>query len=133
MLRNAKMLVVITFIACLGLVLSAPSLQAEDHVVSTANLHQAVMSSAAVRQNSVRKVEGFLSSPVVQDVARKSGYNLKEVQQAIPSLSDQELARLVKTTNQVQSGFAAGALTHTQLTLIIAAAIVVVIILALKA
>jgi hypothetical protein len=132
MLRSVKRFMPFVFICSLALVASQ-SLPAQEHVVSTAGLHQAVMSAAAVRKNNIHEVETFLASKPVQKVVKKSGFDLKEVRQAVPSLTDQELAQLAKTTKKAQSGFAAGALTHEQLTLIIVAGIVVIIILALKA
>jgi hypothetical protein len=133
MLRNAKFLAAVIFCCFLSFSASARGLMAQDHVVPTANLHQVMMSSSAARQNNLRKVERFLSSQQVRSAVKKSGFNLKEVRQAVPSLNDQELARLARTTDKIQSNFAAGALTRKQLTLIIVAGIIVVVILALKA
>ncbi len=59
---------------------------------------------------------------------------MKQVQQAIPTLSDQELAQLARQTDRIQNDFAAGALSNEQLTyIIIALATAVVVILILKA
>ena len=128
-----KFLTVIFCSCLLTLVTLSSSLIAQDHVISTGHLHQVMMSEPAARQNNIRKVETFLSYPPIRDAVKKSGFNLKEVQQGVPSLDNQELARLEKTTDRIQNNFAAGGLTHKQLTLIVVAAVVVVIILALKA
>ncbi|MGH9327036.1 MAG: PA2779 family protein [Terriglobia bacterium] len=133
MLSHTKRLLVLIFTCSFALLLVTQSLHAQEYVVPASTLHQALMSSAAVRKNNIRKVETFLSSKRVQNVARKSGYDLKEVKQAVPSLSDQELARLAKTTQATQSDFAAGALSHEEVAGIIVVAAIVVIILAIKA
>ncbi|HEX5482555.1 MAG TPA: PA2779 family protein [Terriglobia bacterium] len=133
MLRNLRSLTAVVFICFLVLVFSSLALPAQDHVVPTPNLHQAIVNSASRRQTNINKVENFLSSKPVQKVAEKSGLNLKQVEQAVPTLNDQDLAQLAQRTDHIQNNFAAGALTTEQLTIIIAAAIVVIVILAIKA
>lgn len=133
MLRNPRSLTAVIFICFLILVFSSLALPAQDHVVSTPNLHQAIVNSASKRQTNINKVENFLSSTPVQKVAKNSGFNLKQVEQAVPTLNDQELAQLATKTDHIQNNFAAGALTREQLTIIIVAAIVIVVILAIKA
>lgn len=133
MLPKLKIFAAVIFCCVLTVCISSVGVLAQDHVVPTANLNRTMMSSAAARQKNISSVEKFLSSGPVSSAVKKSGYNLKEVQQAVPSLNDQELARLARTTANIQNRFAAGALTHKQLTLIIVAAVVVIIILALKA
>lgn len=133
MSRSVKVVAAVVIGAFLTLCLSSQSLRAQDHVVPMTDLNQAAAAAASARQRNINTVENFLHSEPVQNAVKKSGYNLKEVQQAVPALSNQELAQLAKTTGKIHNDFAAGALTHEQLTIIIVAAIVIVVILALKA
>lgn len=133
MSRSVKVLAAIAIGAFVAMCLSSQSLRASDHVVPTASLNQAAAAAAGVRQQNINKIEKFFHSQPVQEAVTKSGHNLKEVQNAVPALSDQELAQLAKTTDKINNDFAAGALTHKQLTIIIVVAAIIVVILALKA
>lgn len=132
-MRAAKQLMVTVFAVCLVCLLASPALHAQEHVVSPAQLQQATRSSAAARTREIHQVESFFASKPVQKAVRDTGFNLKQVQQAIPTLSNQELAQLSRKTHNLQNNFAAGALTHTEVAWIIGVAAVVVIILAIKA
>ena len=57
----------------------------------------------------------------------------KKVDQAIATLSPEELARLATRTNQIQKDFAAGALTNQELTYIVIALATAVLILVIVA
>lgn len=108
-----------------------PAFSAQDHVVSRKDLHHAIVESASSRANNLAQVEGFFRSAPVEKGLKGSGINLQQVRQAIPSLSDQEVAHLARRTRKLQNDFAAGALTNQQLTYIviaIATALVVILI-----
>lgn len=134
MLRSYKTFVVI-FTACLFALISSPrQLPAEDHVIPQAALHQAMVNAAAARQRNIAQVKDFFASKPVAGALKKGGINLRQVQQAVPNLSDQELAELATRTQKIQNDFAAGALTNEHLTyIVIALATAVVVILILKA
>lgn len=122
-------------LAFLFVVLTIPSqLSAADHVVSANDLRQALINSAATRQNNILKVEKFFSSPPAQQALKKGGLDLKQVQKAIPSLSNKEVAQLAKSTDKIQNDFAAGSLSNEHLTyIVIALATAIIVILILKA
>src|SRR5579875_21623 len=103
---SLKLRNVIVYLFTLLFVLSVPCqmLSAQDHVVSTRGLHQALVKSSATRQTDISKIERFFSS------------------------------QLARQTDRIQNDFAAGALSNEQLTyIIIALATAVVVILILKA
>ncbi len=130
-LRNV---IVCAFTLLFVLSLPCQMLSAQDHVVSTRGLHQALVKSSATRQTDISKIERFFSSQPAQAALKKARLNMKQVQQAIPTFSDQELAQLARQTDRIQNDFAAGALSNEQLTyIIIALATAVVVILILKA
>jgi hypothetical protein len=105
-----------------------------DHVVSPAEIQQSVSAAAKVRQQNVEIVENFLESPEAQKALKKSKINVAQVEKAIPTLSNQELAQLARRASTAQNDFAAGALNNEQLTyIVIAIATAVVVILIVKA
>src|SRR5579875_2770288 len=93
---SLKLRNVIVYLFTLLFVLSVPCqmLSAQDHVVSTRGLHQALVKSSATRQTDISKIERFFSSQPAQAALKKARLNMKQVQQAIPTLSDQELLSL---------------------------------------
>ncbi|MGH7866329.1 MAG: hypothetical protein ACREP9_01565 [Candidatus Dormibacteraceae bacterium] len=106
----------------------------EDHVVSTSQIQQKVVQAAHARQKNLETVRGFFASPQAQKALKKAKVNYSEVQKAIPTLSDPELAQLAARATQAQQNFAAGALNNEQITyIIIALATAVVVILIVKA
>lgn len=131
MLRSYKTLAIV-FAACLMAFPIAPrQLSAQDHVVPPAELHQAMVNAAAARQQNIARVKSFFSSKPVAKALKKSGINLHQVQQAVPNLSNQELAELATRTQKIQNDFAAGSLSNERLTYIVialATAVIVVLI-----
>jgi hypothetical protein len=104
-------------------------LAAQQHVVSSADLQKDVANAAQVRQENIGKIEKFLSTDQAQRALKAGNVNYDVVKSGIPSLSDDELARLSARADQSQKDFAAGALTNQQLTYIIIALATAVIIL----
>lgn len=120
-------LILIAFVAPL-------EVNAQDHVVPGATIHQALVNSAAARRKNVAQIEEFFSSAPVRNALNKSPLNLRQVENAIPSLSNQELAQLATRTEKVQNEFAAGSLSNEDLTyIVIALATAVIVILIVKA
>ena len=111
-----------------------PANRSGQHVVSTADLQKDVASAAKARKADEAKVEAFLATPSARQALKKTGMNYREVQDAVPQLSPEELASLAARADKAQRQFDAGALTNQQLTyIIIALATAVVVIVLLKA
>lgn len=112
----------------------APQRRAPQHVVSAADLQNAIAVSVAARQADQAKLESFLSTPRARQALQRAGMNYEVVRQAIPLLSAKELADLSARASKAQGQFQAGALTNTQITyIIIALATALIVILILKA
>ena len=126
-----RRMIVFALLVALGtLNFRAESLLAEDHVVSTTDLQMELRIAAETRQANLTKVRTFFSSEPAKGVLKPARINLKKIEKAIPSLTDEELARLAVQADQVQRDFAAGALTNQQLTyIVIALATAVIVIL----
>ena len=102
----------------------------QNHVVSPSELQQATASVARTRQQNITKVEKFFSTEQANKALKSAHLDPVQVKQAVPTLNDQELARLASRADKAQKDFAAGALTNQQITYIliaIGAAVIVLI------
>jgi hypothetical protein len=123
------------FLLFIFAILAVPmqNLMGEDHVVRSADLHRAIISAAGARQTNLNKVQKFFSSELAQTSFKKAKVDSTKVEQAVPFLSDAELARLASQTDSLQKDLAAGSLTNEQLTYIIIALATAVVILIIVA
>ena len=112
----------------LTLIALSPTLLAQDHVVSSADLHQAARNSAQLRQQNLNKVQSFLSEPRVAAELDKAKIDRAKIQKAVPTLTDDELARLAAKTDKFHRDVAAGTLNNEEITYIIIALVTAVII-----
>ena len=116
----------------LGL-LMAPAVFAQEHVVSSEELHQRAVAASASREASVTALKKFFSTETARAALAKGKLDREQVTQAVSLLGDDELARLADRARAAQNDFAAGALTTQQLTYIVIAlgtAVFILIILA---
>jgi hypothetical protein len=107
-----------------------PSLLAQIHVVSPADLQKEVLNATQRRELNVEKVNQFLSSEMAQRALKTAHMNPEQVKTGVASLSDAELAQLASRADKAQADFAAGTLSDRDLLLIILgiAALVLIII-----
>jgi len=115
-------ILITSWVCAVGLLLPAPLLlAAQSHVVSPAELQQATLSVARTRQQNITKVENLFSSKSAEKALKSAQLDPVQIKKAVPSLSDQELARLAARADKAQKDFAAGALTNQQITYILIA------------
>jgi hypothetical protein len=107
-----------------------PSLLAQSHVVSPADLQKELISATQRREVNVEKVRQFFSSKVAQKALKTAHMNPEQVKTGVASLSDAELAQLAARADKAQADFIAGTLSDRDLLLIILgiAALVLIII-----
>jgi len=109
------------------------NLLAQSHVVSPADLQKQVVESSQVRKHNGEVVQNFLSTPTAQKALKSSHIDPRQVQNAISTLDDQELAQLAARADKAQADFAAGTLSDRDLILIILGiAVLVLIIVAVR-
>src|SRR5262245_10284988 len=96
-------------------------LVAQTPVVSSSELHAAIKAATQTRQKNLDDVRGFFSDERVRAALRTGKVDYQKVDQAVATLSPDELARLASRTNQIEKDFAAGALTNQELTYIVIA------------
>ena len=107
-----------------------PSLLAQTHVVSPADLQKELISATQRRELNVERVREFLSSEMAQKALKTAHMNPEQVETGVASLSDAELAQLASRAEKAQADFVAGTLSDRDLLLIILgiAALVLIII-----
>jgi hypothetical protein len=98
-----------------------PSLLAQSHLVSPADLQKELVASTQVRQHNVETVSQFLSSEKAENALKSAHINPVQVQTAVATLSDQELAQLASKVDKAQADFAGGRLEDRDLLIIIVA------------
>ncbi len=129
--RGTKHILAMTALA--GLVAAPGMRAAEPHVVSPAELRAEVQSASETRRQNVARLQEFLSSEPARKALETTHTDAAKIRQAVPLLSDAELARLNAQAAKVQSDFAAGELTTTQVTIIIVGAILIAVVIAIAA
>ncbi len=113
--------------------LTGATFAASEHIVSRADLQQAVRQKAAQRETDARKIRSFFKSDLARKAFQKSNIDPQEVTTAVNVLDDAELARLAEQVDRVQAEVQAGALTNQQITYILIALGTAVIVLILVA
>jgi hypothetical protein len=100
----------------------------DDHIVSSKALQHQVESSSAGRQKNVETLSKFMSTPTAEKAMRDAKIDPVQVQKAIPTLSDSELASLSTRATDAQQKFSAGVLGTSTLTLIIVLIAIIIIV-----
>lgn len=105
-------------------------LMAQSHVVSPSDLQKAAVAATQTRQQNLEVVRGFLSSDRANTALKSAHMDPEQVQTAVASLSDQELADLAARSQKAQKDFAAGNLSDRDLIiiLILIAALILIIV-----
>jgi hypothetical protein len=134
MLRSVPRLFRCFTIAVLSVAVALPaSLFAQDHVVSSADLQKAVQSVAASRQKSIEALDQTLSSAQGRKALETVHVSYEQVQKAVSTLDDADLARLSARAQAAQTDFAAGRISDRDLLFIlVGVAVVILIIVAVR-
>jgi len=107
-----------------------PSLLAQTHVVSPADLQKEALTATQARPQNLQEVKQFFSSEKAQKALKSAHMDAEQVKTAVSTLSDAELARLASRAEKAQADFAAGTLSDRDLILIIVgiAALILIIV-----
>jgi hypothetical protein len=117
---------VVTLVASL-LLWSAPALAQQRHVVDLAVMHQAVADQAATDQQNRAVVINVLHRAEVQDLAGRLGLNVTRAENAVPTLSSVELARLASSARVADVQLAGGDTVVISVTTLLLIVILVVL------
>jgi hypothetical protein len=99
-------------------------LLAQTHVVSQADIHKELVNASQTRQKNLEKVRQLFSS----DAAQKALGSPEQVNAAVSTLSDEELARLASRADKLQDDFAAGRLSDRDLLIILLGIVALILI-----
>ena len=102
---------------------------AQEHVVTAADLHRAMVAASQARDTSQAKVLKFLSTDPGRKALKSANVPYQKVQKALAQLSDEELARLAAKSEKWQADFAGGKLTTNETYILIAVATALIILL----
>lgn len=106
---------------------------AQSHVVSPADLQNAVIATTQARQKNVETIREFVSSPTAEKALKSAHIDAKQVKESVSRLSDSELSQLAARANKAQADFAAGTLSDRDLIIILVAiAALILIIVAVR-
>lgn len=109
------------------------NLLADTHVVSPSDLQKQIVDTTRDRQHNLTSVREFLSTTTAEKAMKSASIDPKKVQNAVSSLSDDELANLAQRSDKAQADFAAGTLSNRDLIwIILAIAVLVLIIVAVR-
>jgi hypothetical protein len=106
---------------------SNPALN-QDHIVSSQALQQQVVTAANTRQKNIDTLTGLLKTPTARKAMHDAKVDPVQVKNAIPTLSDEELANLSGRVTKAQSDFSAGLLGIGLFTLIILVVILIIVV-----
>src|SRR5207249_11576209 len=87
-----------------------PSLVAQSHVVSPADLQKEMVANTEARQHNLETVRQFLSSPRAENALKSAHMNPEQVRTAVSTLNDQELARLASRDDKAKAVLVGGML-----------------------
>jgi len=109
------------------------SAHAQDHVVPPSDLQKDVSAVSATRQKNLAQVDDFLSSSAVQQAMKSAHIDPQQVKNAIPQMSDDELAQLSARSEKAQKDFAAGRISDRDLLIIlVGVAVLILVIVAVR-
>ena len=115
----------------LALLLVAPGVQAQSHVIGKSALSQAVQERVSQDQADREAILALLQRAEVRQIAANAGLSLEKAQAAVSMLDGQNLRDLASQARQVQNDLAGGASTVviSTTTIIIVLLIVILIVL----
>jgi hypothetical protein len=104
------------------------SLFAQDHVVSSSDLRKDLLQASAARKKALAQLDHFFSSEQGQKALETIHISYQRVDQAVRSLSDDDLARLSARAQHAQNDFAAGRISNRDLIWILIGIVVIILI-----
>src|SRR5215813_10753086 len=114
--------------ACFLLTLCATSVLAQTHVVSQADIHKELINATQTRQKNLQKVERLFASDEGLKALESARMKPEQVNAAISTLSDAELARLASRADKLDEDIAAGRLSDRDLLFVVLGVVALVLI-----
>lgn len=123
------MKVVRTLIAsCLAILLAAPHVGAQTHVISKSALEDAVKARVAQDQADRDAIRSLLRRAEVREIAKKAGLSVEKAEAAVSTLEGNDLQQLASQARQAQNDLAGGATVVITTTTIIVILLIIILI-----
>jgi hypothetical protein len=115
---------------CLALLIMAPAVSAQDHVIGKSALDKAVQQRVGQEQADRDAILTLLQRQDVRDIAAKAGLSIDKAETAVTMLHGQDLQQAAQQARQAQDNLAGGASTVviSTTTIIIVLLIVILIV-----
>ena len=118
------------FLFTCSVLLSSPAFAQQRHVVSPADMRQAVAQQAQAQQQTRDSLRAVLKNSQVRDVANRLGLNVARAEGAVATLTAAELEQLAGPVRDLNANLAGGASTIVLSTTAILLIIIIIILLA---
>jgi uncharacterized protein DUF6627 len=96
---------------CLAVLIMAPAVQAQDHVIGRAALDKAVQQRVNQEQADREAILSLLQRQDVREIAAKAGLSVEKAQTAVTMLHGKDLEQAAQQARQAQDNLAGGAST----------------------
>jgi len=96
---------------CLALLIMAPSVSAQDHVIARSILDKAVQQRVSQERADREVILSLLQRQDVRDIAAKAGLSIEKAQTAVTMLQGKDLQQAAQQARDVQDNLAGGAST----------------------
>ena len=100
-----------TIAVCLAVMLMAPAASAQQSVIGTSALEQAVQQRVSQEQADRDAITSLLRRAQVRENASKAGLSVEKAEAAVSTLEADDLRELAKQARQAQDDLAGGAST----------------------
>jgi hypothetical protein len=118
------------FLFFLSVLLSSPAFAQQRHVVSPADMRQAVAQQAQAHQQTRDALRTVLKNSQVREVANRLGLNVTRAEGAVATLTAAELEQLAGPARDLNANLAGGANTIVISTTTLLLIIIIIILLA---
>jgi len=113
---------------CLAILMTAPALRAQDHVISKSALARAVQQRVEQDQSDRDAILSLLRRSEVRQIAARAGLSLEKVEAVVSTLQGDDLRQIAGDAREVEKDLAGGATVTISTTMIIIALLVIILI-----
>ena len=113
---------------CLAILMTAPALRAQDHVISASALSKAVQQRVTQDQSDRDAILSLLRRAEVRQMAARVGLSLEKAEAAVSTLHGDDLRQIAGQARAAEQDLVGGASVTISTTVIIIALLIVILI-----
>jgi hypothetical protein len=113
---------------CLAILMTAPALRAQDHVITASALSKAVQQRVAQDQSDRDAILSLLRRAEVRQMAARVGLSLEKAEAAVTTLQGDDLRQIAGEARAAEQDLVGGASVTISTTVIIIALLIVILI-----